>query len=164
MARPYVACSFFKGHEPLHISCMLVQHAADVEYLCIITHRLQQTTSRYEVPMLARTFYHDVWDPPCNKTICPGWSRPRCCCGFDLPCLGCGRAGDDHVLEKYRWRCCPAAGERRQQRFQVRSERIIDPRIQDSRWSSSFRWCRQGRENSTAFRPDDVWMMTDMGA
>jgi hypothetical protein len=33
----------------------------------------QRRTSR----LLARTFYHDVWDPPGNKTISPGWSRPR---------------------------------------------------------------------------------------
>jgi hypothetical protein len=37
----------------------------------------RQTDRRSAPIMLARTFYHDVWDPPGNKTISPGWSRAR---------------------------------------------------------------------------------------
>jgi hypothetical protein len=51
------------------------RNAGHVECLC--TQSCCKQTERRTSRPLARTFYHDVWDPPGNKTISPGWSRPR---------------------------------------------------------------------------------------
>jgi hypothetical protein len=53
-------------------------YAGDFESFFTLVHSpASRQTDRRSAPMLARTFCHDVWDPPGNKTISPGWSRAR---------------------------------------------------------------------------------------